>query len=311
MFIFLPLSNRYLLLLLPFFLMAAEPITPLPQSTSYDSRKAEIGKKLFFEPNLSKDKTISCSSCHNLYEGGTDNKPVSTGVGGLQGTMNSPTVYNAFFNYRLFWNGRVKTLKEQAMQPLTTHFEMGMQSEDIEHFINSQSSYQKEFRAIYGNVDVTFEMVAEVLAEFQKTLITPDSKLDLYLKGKSTLNDIEHKGYILFKQLGCVVCHHGVNVGGTSFQKIGAVYPYPWKEDIKDRYHETKDPADKNVFRVPSLRNIAQGAPYFHDGSIATLKDAIRLMAFHNLGIELEPTQISELETFLKTLTGVKPKEYR
>lgn len=301
----------YSVLFVPYFLLASEPIKPLPQSIPYDSRKVELGKKLFFETKLSKDKTISCASCHNLYEGGAESEQISTGVEGLKGTMNSQSVYNAVFNYRLFWNGRVRTLKEQAMQPLTTHFEMGMKAQEVEKFVNDQPTYKKAFQSIYGNVPATFEMVAEALAEFQKTLITPDSKLDLYLQGKATLNDSEQKGYILFKQLGCVACHHGVNVGGTSFQKIGAVYPYPWDETEKDRYFETKNPADKNVFRVPSLRNIAITAPYFHDGSVPTLHDAIKLMAFHNLGIELGEEQISLMESFLHTLTGVKPEEYR
>jgi len=288
------------------FLFAKEPITPLPESIKYDKEKAKLGKLLFFDPILSKDRTISCASCHDFSHGGADPRAVSIGVGGKKGKLNAPTVYNAYFNFRQFWNGRAKDLKDQANGPIHAPNEMAMDAKLIEKRLNSSPFYKKLFKKVYHTDKIKYNQVLDAIAEFEKALITPNSKFDLFLKGKAKLSPLEKKGYLLFKQLGCITCHNGINIGGNSFQKIGSVIPYTGPL-IHDRYEVTKKESDKGVYKVPSLRNIALSAPYFHDGSVPTLKKAISKMSYHNLGFTLSPKEQSLILSFLHTLTGKRP----
>jgi len=289
------------------FLNANEPITPIPEAIPYDKSKAALGKKLFFDTILSKDKTLSCASCHSFSHGGADGRMVSIGVNNTQGSLNSPTVFNAVFNFSQFWNGRAKDLAEQALGPIHNPIEMGLSLEEALQRLQNDAQYQKEFASITKHATITQNDLAQIIAEFEKTLITPNAKFDRYLMGKETLSDEEMKGYMLFKTLGCVMCHNGINVGGNSYQKLGAIIPMERKDAIDDRYALTNRESDKNVFKVPTLRNIALTAPYFHDGQVATLQEAITKMLYHNLGVNLSDETVDALVAFLQTLTGDIP----
>lgn len=283
---------------------ATEPILPIPKSVPYNAEKAALGEKLFFDPILSKNYTVSCVSCHNITEGGADGKSVSTGIHNANGTMNAPTVLNAVFNFTQFWNGRAKNLSEQALGPIHNPVEMGLSTKEAARRLQSDPLYRNAFSTIIGQRDINENDIAMMIAEYEKTLITPNGKFDLYLRGKTTLSPKELEGYQLFKTLGCVSCHNGVNVGGNSYQKMGAIISIERKTKIDDRYALTHRERDKNVFKVPTLRNIALTAPYFHDGSAATLREAISKMSYHNLGLKLSEKEIDTLVAFLNTLTG-------
>lgn len=283
---------------------AAEPILPIPQNIPYNTAKAVLGKKLFFDPILSRDYTISCASCHSFSKGGADARKVSTGIHNQHGSMNAPTVLNSIFNFTQFWNGRAKNLTEQALGPIHNPVEMGLTPNEAASRLQSDPAYNQSFSKITGRANVTINDIAMMIAEYEKTLITPNGKFDLYLRGKESLSPKEMTGYQLFKTLGCVSCHNGVNVGGNSYQKMGAIIPIGRNANIDDRYALTHREQDKNVFKVPTLRNIALTAPYFHDGSALTLSEAISKMSYHNLGLKLSKSEIESLVTFLHTLTG-------
>lgn len=286
---------------------ASEPIQPIPRQVDYNEAKALLGKKLFSDPILSSDRRVSCASCHDFSAGGADRRTVSIGVFERKGNINSPTVLNSRFNFRQFWNGRARDLKEQAMGPLHSPVEMDMRPKEIERRLNTHPDYPRMFKAVYRDTQITFEQVIDAIAEFEMALYTPDSKFDLYLRGEGELSDEEKAGYVLFKSIGCITCHNGINVGGNSFQYLGAINPV---EDIKsggDVYAMTGDPFDKNRFKVPSLRNIELTSPYLHDGSRQTLAEVLDLMAHHNLGFSLTRDENRKISAFLKTLTGKSP----
>ncbi len=312
-------SAIFLLILIITTSYSFEPIKPIPEKISYDKEKAKLGKLLFHDPILSKDKTVSCATCHDLYtKWGTDRKSVSIGVNGKKGTVNAPSVFNTYFNFRLFWNGRARNLYEQAKGPLHNPVEMDMNKKEIENRLNNSKLYRELFKKVYKTDKIKYWQVLDAIVEFEKALITPNSKFDMYLKCKlqnignpekcnSILTEKELRGYIIFKRIGCITCHNGINVGGNSFQKIGVIHKYKWIPSNPDRYQITRKEDDKNVYRVPSLRNIACTYPYFHDGSVKTLKEALKKMSYHNLGFELTDKEIDYIEAFLKTLTGELP----
>ncbi|GAB6074309.1 cytochrome-c peroxidase [Nautilia lithotrophica] len=291
------------------FLYGEKLIEPIPEKIEYNKQKAELGKLLFFDPILSKDKTISCASCHNPTQGWADRRKVSIGVYGKKGRIQSPTVLNAVFNFRQFWNGRAKDLKEQISGPVHNSVEMDMNEKIVEERLNKNPFYKKLFKKVYHTDKITYDMVVDAIAEFEKALITPDSKFDLYLKGKTKLTPLEEKGYILFKKYGCVTCHNGINIGGNSFQKMGTIFPI--KECIGDRYEISHAKFDKCIYKVPTLRNIALTAPYFHDGSAKTLEEAVEKMAYNNLGFKIDKKDVKAIVAFLKTLTGKTPEIMR
>ena len=284
-----------------------EPIIPIPQKVNYNKNRAKLGMTLFSDPNLSSDGTVACVSCHSFEYGGADPRPVSIGVRGLKGNANAPTVYNSYFNFRQFWNGRAKNLYEQADGPIHNPVEMGMDKTQVEKYLNSNSYYIEKFKEIYKSKP-TYENMIDAIVEFEKALYTPNSKFDKFLRKEIKLSKNELEGYKIFKMAGCITCHNGINVGGNSFQKLDLIIPYKWENYYPDRYQITKDNRDKNIYKVPTLRNIALTAPYFHDGSIKSLKESIRKMVYHNLGYELENDEVNKIEIFLKTLTGEKPK---
>lgn len=280
-------------------------ITPIPSEIKVDEKKVQLGKKLFFDPILSKDGTISCATCHHLQEGGDDNLQFSFGIGGLQGSFNSPTVYNAVFNFRQFWDGHAKDLKEQVYGPVENIAEMGNTMDAVVETLKKDKVYPERFSKIYPD-GITKDNVVDAIAEFEKALITPDSPFDKYLKGDDkALTSAEKEGYGLFKSKGCITCHHGVNVGGNHYNKFG-VYDENNSTQL-GRYNITKREEDKYVFKVPSLRNIELTAPYMHDGRAETLKDAVRLMSKQQLGRHIEEEEIDKIVEFLKTLTGKIP----
>jgi cytochrome c peroxidase len=298
---------RFILFLLInfIFLYAHGLIETIPETVKYDKAKAELGKLLFFDTEFSLDKKISCASCHNPAQGWADKRKVSIGSYGRKGDIQSPTVLNAGFNFRQFWNGRAKNLKDQIKGPVENTHEMGISKKGVIEILNSSEYYKKLFKKAYHTDKITFGMYADAIAEFEKALITPDCKFDLYLKGKAKLTKKEEEGYILFKKYGCITCHNGINIGGNSFQKMGVIFPI--KDCTKDRYSVTHNSLDKCVYKVPTLRNIALTAPYFHDARTYSLYEAVQIMAYHNLGFKLSKSDAEKIVIFLKTLTGKTP----
>ena len=285
---------------------AGEPIEPIPQTIQYDSRKAHLGKLLFFDINLSNDRRVSCASCHDPYKGGGYEEGIDLGEHRKQ-RIKDATVLNSAFNFRQFWNGRARDLQEHAAMSMEIPISMGMSKKETEDRLNSDHAYKKLFREIYGRDRIQFDDVTDAIAEFEKALITPDCKFDRYLRGEIKLSPDEEEGYLLFKRLGCINCHNGINVGGNSFQRIGVIHPYNQDDKFPDIYKLTKDPLDQNKFKVPSLRNIELRAPYFHDKRYAKLEEAVKKMAYHNLGYNLKDAEANRIVAFLKTLTGKKP----
>ncbi len=283
-------------------------IKPIPQKIDVNIQKATLGKKLFSDPQLSVDNTVSCENCHNLNYGGADANKFSFGVKGRVGSINSPTVFNSVFNIAQFWDGRAKDLKEQVKGPLSNHVEMASDPKKLIIKLSKDPQYTKEFKRIYKD-GITLENVSDAIAEFEKTLITPNSKFDLYLRGdKDALSDEEKKGYKLFKNLGCISCHNGVNMGSNMFQKFGIFDKHTSTTPNLGRYNVTKNEDDKYYFKVPTLRNIEKTAPYFHDGSAKTLEEAVKTMGYYQLGQQLTQDEIKKLTLFLKTLNGELPK---
>ncbi len=286
-----------------------EPIKPIPLKVKFDKEKVELGKKLFFEPRLSKSGFISCNSCHNLSTGGADNLPSSIGHKWQLGPINSPTVLNAKYNLAQFWDGRAKDLQEQAAGPIANPGEMASSHSAAINVLKSISAYQKMFLKVYGDSSITRDRITDAIAAFEKTLTTPNSKFDRWLRGDDkVLTANEKQGYQLFKDKGCVTCHNGIGVGGGSFQKFGVIKPY--RKDMANlgRYTQTKKESDKFVFKVPLLRNIELTAPYFHDGSTWSLNEAVNIMAEYQLGVKLSKNENNNIVAFLKTLTGEQPK---
>ncbi len=291
-----------------------EPIQPIPLSFDYDSAKIELGKKLFFEPRLSKSGWITCNSCHNLSTGGADNLPNSIGHKWYFGPINSPTVLNARLNIAQFWDGRAKDLKKQAGGPIANPIEMGPNHELAVSVLQSIPEYVQWFNEIYGAGDmyedreITIDQVTDAIAAFEKTLTTPNSRFDYWLKGYDDyISKSEKEGYGLFKDKGCIACHNGAGVGGNSYQKFGIAKPYDKDTHTLGRYNVTKDEKDKYVFKVPLLRNIELTPPYFHDAGTRSLSGAVNIMAEYQLGLTLTEDETTKLVEFLRTLTGEQP----
>jgi cytochrome c peroxidase len=284
----------------------ASDIKPIPESIKVDKQKAKLGKMLFFDPILSKDNTISCSSCHDLKNGGDDGLVFSYGVGGKQGSINAPTVLNAVYNFRQFWDGRAKDLQEQALGPIQNPVEMDMDINKAVQKLQTTKRYKEAFDAIYKD-GVTKQNIANAIAEYEKTLITPNAPFDRYLKGdKNAISKKAKRGYELFKYKGCIICHNGINIGGNLFNKFG-IYKDSNSTNL-GRYNLTHRAEDRYVFKVPSLRNISKTAPYMHDGRFQTLKEAVVFMSQAQLGRYMSDDEIDDIVEFLKTLDGQLPQ---
>jgi cytochrome c peroxidase len=286
----------------------AEPIQPLPQPKVSNPAKVELGKQLFFDPRLSRSGFISCNSCHNLVMGGTDNLKTSIGHNWTQGPINSPTVLNSSLAIAQFWDGRAKNLQEQAGGPIANPNEMASTHTLAVDVLQSIPGYVAAFKAAYGSDKVNIEEITDAIAAFEDTLVTPDSRFDLWLKGDDkAINARELAGYKLFRDSGCVACHNGPAVGGTSFQKMGLVEPYLTTNTAEGRVAVTGSDADRFNFKVPTLRNVELTYPYFHDGEAATLEQAVETMGRLQLGRKFTPEEIGDVVAFLKTLTGKQP----
>ena len=281
-------------------------ISPIPATLNPNPQKVILGQKLFFDKGLSADHSLSCASCHQLEAGGMDALKTAKGIHNQLGPLNTPTVFNAVFNLSQNWDGSADTLSAQALGPLFNPKEMGNQTADaILSYLKKQYLY--DFNHLYQD-GITLENLVDALAEFEKTLITPNSKFDAYLKGfPSALSANELAGYQRFNDLGCIACHNGINLGSNMYQKVGI-----FSDDITsandthtpDRFKVTQNPSEKGFMKVPTLRNIALTAPYFHNGSSPTLQDAIFKMGRAQLGKELGQDDLELIEAFLKTLTG-------
>jgi len=302
------MKKIFLLHLIILNLYAEEPISPIPLDIEVNHAKVDLGKKLFFDTILSRDNSTSCFSCHNIYDGGADANVVSVGVEDKKGNIQAPTVLNSKYNFRQFWNGRARDLGEQIHGPIENPVEHDMDAKTIELRINKIDEYKKLFNEVYGSRYITYKQVMDAIVEFENALVTPNAKFDKFLRGEVALSKNEKEGYILFKKNGCITCHNGINIGGNSFQKMGTFMEYSEDSNYPDRSKITANPNHKNVFKVPTLRNINKTAPYFHDGSAKTLKEALGIMSKHNLGIILKEHELEAIIAFLKTLDGELPK---
>jgi cytochrome c peroxidase len=302
---------------------ALPALPPIPAENPQTQSKVKLGKVLFFEPRISSTGTISCNSCHNVMEGGDDSRPNSFGVEGKQGGRGAPTVWNAAFLSTQFWDGRAATLEAQAVGPVANPIEMGMPSvEKALDRIRDIPEYQAMFKAAFDDGAITPENFAKAVAAYERTLVTPDSPYDRYLSGdKTALSEKQVRGMTTFADIGCVSCHAGPNFSGPQMQTgqgffmkfptfPGSRYEetYNLTEDL-GRYEVTKDDADKHVWRVPTLRNIALTAPYFHNGAVQTLDEAVRVMAKTQLNKDLTEGQTADIRAFLDALTGEFPEQ--
>ena len=290
---------------------AGEPIRPIIPSQNVDERKAELGFALFHDPRLSVDNTVSCASCHALDMGGVDNHQYSHGVEERLGGVNAPTVYNAVYNFVQFWDGRAKTLAEQAAGPPLNPVEMASESfDEIIAKLQEDENYVKLFAELYPE-GITEATITNAIEEFERTLVTPNSQFDKWLLGDdNALTAQELRGYELFKEYSCATCHTGVNLGGESYELMGLRRHYfeerglELTEEDNGRYKQTQDERDRHRFKVPGLRNVELTWPYYHDGSRLTMDDAVRDMALYQCDVELAEGEVQDIVAFLRTLTG-------
>ena len=298
---------------------AQHALQPIPDSLATDIRKVTLGRKMYNEARVSLDGTLSCATCHVIDKGGADSRGTRTseGIYGQFGGINAPTVLNAAFNVEQFWNGRAHTLADQAAGPPVNPVEMGDQTwEQICERLSQDASLVAEFQSIYPE-GITQATVTDAIAEYEKTLITPNDRLDQMLKGdENALTEEEKKGLAAFMDNSCAVCHVGKTLGGQSFETLGIYEDYyaareqsnpdiVYNDDDKGLAGFTGDTADLHRFKVPGLRNISKTSPYFHDGTQATIEDAVRAMFRFELGVNEAPeSDVASISAFLRTLDG-------
>lgn len=306
-----------------FDVLPAKP--PIPDDNPMTPEKIELGRMLYFDPRLSADDTVSCNTCHDVTGSGTDNLPTSKGIGGQFGGRNAPTVWNSAFLTVQFWDGRAPTLEEQAKGPIINPVEMGMANHDVAVAkIKKIKGYAKPFKKAFGGKDpIHIDNIAKAIAAYERTLLTPDSPHDRFMQGDKTAMSAEaQEGMALFGSLGCVACHNGPNFAGPQlpmgtgffmkFPTFEEGNPYIAKYDLTSdpgRFEATKDPAHKGFWRVPSLRNVEITGPYFHNGKVPTLEEAVRVMGRSQLNREIPDDQVAKVVAFLKSLTGKRPAE--
>jgi cytochrome c peroxidase len=290
---------------------------PLPESVPSSTNEATeakiaLGRMLYYEPRLSKGQDISCNSCHLLDKYGVDNQPTSDGHKGQKGDRNAPTVYNAAGHFAQFWDGRARDVEEQAKGPVMNPVEMAMPSEkQVVSVLKSMPEYVDAFKKAFPDDrnPVGIENMAKAIGAFERKLMTP-SRWDQFLQGDArALTSEEKTGFNTYMETGCQICHAGAYLGGEQYQELGAAKPYPDTSDI-GREKVTKNESDRMVFKVPSLRNIAETKPYFHNGKVETLEQAVSRMAEYQLGKSLNDGQVRSIVAWMKTLTGEIPAEY-
>lgn len=286
--------------------LSNEPIQPLPPPPVLDRRKLVLGERLFHDPRLSRDQSVSCASCHNLKLGGADGKPRSVRPGGALTPVNTPSIFNVAFNFRLFWDGRAGSLEGHIQGPME---DTGTDWQTVLPRLRQDPTYVTAFAAAYPD-GLTTAAVQDALMTFERSLVTPNGRFDRYLRGdRNAITAEEKEGYRLFKAYGCAACHQGVNAGGNMYQKVGVMGDYFDKRgDLTPadlgRYNVTGLERDRYMFRVPGLRNVALTAPYLHDGRIKTLEDAVKGMSKFMLGRPIEPREVKLIVQFLHTLNG-------
>ena len=303
---------------------ALPDVAPAPADNPTTTEKVVLGKALFFDPRLSSTGTVSCNSCHNVMAGGDDNRAVSMGVNGKLGGRSAPTVWNSAFNSTQFWDGRANTLEDQAKGPMTNPVEMGMKNHDaVMDRLKTIDGYKVLFKQAFGNDKMTIDQAAKAIAAYERTLITPNSAYDKFVKGdKTALTSKQKKGMQLFADIGCASCHSGAAFNGQqgveigtpvlmkfpSFENNAYVKQYDLMAD-KGREEVTGNKADAHMFRVPTLRNVALTAPYFHNGMVADLSTAVKVMAKTQLNRDLKQQQVEEIVAFLNSLNGEFPEQ--
>lgn len=292
-----------------------QPISPLPRVLQLDARKVALGRRLFHDRRLSRDDTVSCASCHQTSLAGADARPLAVGIDGKTNTVNTPTVFNSGFNFSQFWDGRAASLEEQAAGPIHNPLEMASHWREVIAKLRRDADYPRAFGEIWAD-GITAGNIESALAEFERGLITPDAPFDRYLRGETrALSPLALRGWELFRELGCIACHQGVNVGGNMYANLGVMGDFfadrgkPVLKSDLGRYNVTGREEDRHMFKVPGLRNVERTGPYFHDGSIATLDEAVDTMARYQLGIRLAVEQRQALIAFLKSLNGDLPKD--
>lgn len=304
----------FILLLLSLKAYPNEPIQIMTAPQQHNLNEVQLGKKLFHSTKLSSNDTISCASCHNLQQGADDGLAASIGINNQKGVINAPSIFNSVLDIAQFWDGRVANLKEQVEGPIHNPKEMGSNWEQVIKKLTSDSDLVAQFTQVY-NSGISKETISSAIATYESQLITLNAPFDQYLRGNNdAITDASKEGYKLFKSMGCISCHQGQNVGGNMYQKFGVMGDYfADRGDIKKsdygRYNITGRERDKFKFKVPSLRNVADTAPYFHDGSASTLEAAVRTMAQYQLGRPISENQVFAITEFLKTLTGEIDKE--
>jgi cytochrome c peroxidase len=290
-------------------MLNSSAIEPIPLKIALNEQKVDLGQKLFNEPKLSADNTIACVKCHSLDTGGTDRLALSRGINNTLGIINTPTVFNSGLNFRMHWNGVVKTLEEQIDKPIHSERVMASNWPDIINKLKQSPEYTSMFNQIY-NDDINSDNIKDAIATFERSLYTPNSRFDKFLRGdKNALTPEEKEGYSRFRAYGCVSCHQGINIGGNLFQTFGLFGNYfedrgNVTEADWGRFKVTKNESDRYMFRVPSLRNVALTKPYFHDGTAETLEEAVTIMGKYQLGRQLSEQDVELIVKFLKTLTG-------
>ena len=290
---------------------ANETVRPIEDAVEVNPLKATLGELLYHDTRLSVDNTVSCASCHGLNTGGVDNKQYSEGVNGQKGGVNAPTVFNAHYNFVQFWDGRAETLAAQAAGPPLNPVEMASASfDEICGKLKADAAFDKAFTAVYPD-GITEQNITDAIQEFERTLLTPNSSFDKYLKGdKAAISAEAVEGYNLFKKYDCATCHVGENLGGRSYELMGIMADYfadrgtELTNEDNGRNKETKLERDIHRFKVPGLRNVALTAPYFHDGTQATLDAAVAAMGKYEVGVEIPASEVSKIVTFLNSLTG-------
>ncbi|MBA3936582.1 MAG: cytochrome-c peroxidase [Planctomycetes bacterium] len=285
-----------------------QAIVPIEPASGLDPRKVDLGRRLFHDQRLSGDQSLSCASCHALERGGVDHRRTPVGMGGAIGGINTPTVYNCALNFRQFWDGRAATLEEQASGPILNPIEMGATWAVVIPRLEADPLYVAGFTASYDH-GIEAASITDALAEFERSLSTPGSRFDHFLRGEREAITAEEKaGYALFVSLGCISCHQGMNVGGNLYERFGIMGDYfADRGDLtpadQGRYNVTHRESDRYSFKVPGLRNVALTTPYFHDGSVKTLAKAVILMARYQLGAELSARDTELVVRFLHSLS--------
>jgi cytochrome c peroxidase len=294
---------------------SSDSLVPLPPEPNLPPAKVALGKALFQDVRLSHDNTISCASCHDLSKAGHDARRFSVGVAGAVGNVNAPSVFNASLNFAQFWDGRARDLEEQAAGPVHNPIEMASNWDEVIGKLRADARLARQFREIYPD-GIAGANIVDAIATFERTLLTSNAPFDRFLRGdRQAIGAKALTGYRRFQELGCASCHQGINIGGNMFQRFGVMSNYfsdrrprrPVVAADLGRYNVTGREEDRHVFKVPSLRNVALTAPYFHDGSAATLEEAVSIMGRYQLGRDLSKDEVVVLVAFLKTLTGDRP----